>query len=188
MSNVWMIFMRFDKVLDDPDFEFFGENLLEDNPIRIISNEKVFLYAVSDSEEYTYEFLNMRDKNKFILAKKKMSKDKKTSYLNSHNNEKLIKVEQSFHDQVAPVIMTGFENEMYSSMYDVIDDEIVSDPDQIFAMELIYKLLKKKYVRYCDGIGITNILNSIKSIDEGEPIYLEPDFFRFMMRYFKFTF
>lgn len=190
MINVYTLFIILSKIREDETFEIAWDMLSDENPVIKISGEEVITYAVSNRKDYIDEFLNTRNASKFILTKKKMSEDEWLEY-SRYNFERMLSSQPySFHDKVIDVVTTAFENNMYTSLYDGIDDELetLNIYDMSGTMEIIYQILKKKYVKVCDDVGIANVLNSIEGMNNGEPIYLEPDFFKFMMMYFKFTF
>lgn len=190
MVKVYTIFIILSKIREEETFEIAWDMLSDENPVIKISGEEVITYAVSNRKDFIDEFLSTRNASKFILTKRKMTDEEWSEYSRYNFERKLIKGSYSFHDKVIDVVTTAFENNMYISLYDGIDDELetLNIYDMSGTMEIIYQILRKKYAKVCDDVGIANVLNSIEGMNTGEPIYLEPDFFKFMMLYFKFTF
>ena len=188
--KAYLIFIRRNQICDESSYDF-QRDLFEDTdgPFdqRTLYDEECLLYAVSDNQDLVERFLSFRNRKKFFLAIKKMSRENYQRFLSSHTELILKEDFISIGDDETTVVLTTYELDFYQSMYDALDSEIEEVEEYRYPMDIIINLVKSKYRKDIINSGICNVIKMLDGMETGEPFWLEPNFQKFLICYFGFT-
>ena len=169
--NVYCFYLRLEQLVSEPLSDYTDiEDVIE------MDGETVSLYAYTSKKKYAKEFMAMRNMNKFIPIKLKMTEEEyKQFQKESYYSKRLDYYAFDARDYDGTptyfsLLTSGLEYEYYQNCMDYIDDEFVITLTYVDLMYDILPCIKDKWLKEIGVPEIDQIMRMAHKISIGESV------------------